>query len=138
MLASILIDDENDLDEEHVNDLMTRRDYKALNRKMNMLVPHTQVFSTSKFENMMKVHEAPVKTFRSKSKILVNEEEKLVKAKTKKIDVAIIEVKEATNAKIDVVIKEVKEIYTLLLNDNIVHISNLNNSINDLVQHYDT
>lgn len=37
----------------------------------------------------------------------------------------------------DAMIKDVKEIYTLLLNDNVMHNVNFNNFINSLVSYYD-
>ncbi|CAH1427816.1 unnamed protein product [Lactuca virosa] len=120
--ASSLVDDESVLDEENENNSMMKRDYNALSKKMNMLVRHSEIFSTCKFEHMMTVHESMVKTLLFESKILFEEHEKLVTA---------------TNVKMDVALNDVKKIHTLIFNDNTMHNSTISNSINTLVSHYD-
>lgn len=117
-LAPSLLDDKKESDEETMNFPMTRKYDKDLNQKLNMLVRHGEAFSTSNFSNMMLVHEEIVKTLLSKSKRLLEENEKLVKEHATKMEVAL---------------NEMKELQTLILNDNTVH-----RSINTLVNHYDS
>lgn len=94
ILALSLIDDDSDLDEEHVNDSMTKRDYKALSRKMNMLVRHTEVFSTSMFEHLLHIHESSVKYLLSESKRVFEEHRMLVKTTNEKLEATLKEMKE--------------------------------------------
>lgn len=96
---SSFVDEESDLDEEKADNPMTKRDYKVLSRKVNLLVLHTQVFSTYKFQCMQEAHMGIEKT-------LFKTSAKLVLDTTTKVDEAVHEVKQATT-KVDVVLKEV-------------------------------
>ncbi|CAH1428049.1 unnamed protein product [Lactuca virosa] len=122
-MASSLIDDESDLDEESTNNPMTRTDYKALIRKMNMLVYQTELFSNSKLQHMMTINESTVKTLLFESKRLSEENEKIM---------------HDTTTKVDAVLNEVKELKTSVLSDSTTHNQNLIDGVNNFVLHYGT
>ncbi|CAI9281210.1 unnamed protein product [Lactuca saligna] len=114
-----MIDNEIDFDEEHANNPMTKRDYKALSRKLNLLVRHTQVFSTSKFDYMQQAHMESEKALFETSASLISDTTvkvdaafKEVKPATAKVDVILKEVIESLNKKLDAIINDVKEILT--------------------------
>ncbi|CAI9276692.1 unnamed protein product [Lactuca saligna] len=86
-LAPLLSDDESDQDEETMNMLLPRKDYRALNHNLNMLVRHGEAFSSRNFLNIIIVHEAIMKTLFYKSKRLCEESEKLLKEHAMKMEV---------------------------------------------------
>ncbi|CAH1413370.1 unnamed protein product [Lactuca virosa] len=90
-LSHSLLDDESDSDEETMNMPFTRKYYRALNQKINMLVSHGEAFSISNFQNIMIVHEATVKILLYESKRLCEENEKLVKEHATKMEATINE-----------------------------------------------
>lgn len=118
-LVASLLDDESESDEETINLPKTRKDYKALNCKLNMLFCHP--FLTSNFYNMMLAHEASVETFLSQSKQLSEENKKVVKESVMMLESAL---------------QEVKDLKTLILNDNFVDNLQLTSLIDTLVHHY--
>lgn len=106
-------------DKETMNQYMTGKDYKALSRKLNMIVRHGEAFYSSNFQNMMLAHEATIKTLFSESKHLFEKNENVVKDNVMKMETSL---------------QEVKDLKTLMMN---VKNSNFTNSINYLVKHYD-
>lgn len=62
-LAMSLLDDESEYIKETKNMPMMRKDYKEMNRKLNMLLQHGKEFSSITFQPIMTVHETTMKEF---------------------------------------------------------------------------
>lgn len=121
-MAPSLLDDESDSNQKKNYFPLTRKECKSLNRNLNLLARYGESFYSSAFTKIISHHEATIKRLLSKNVKLVLKNEKLLLDHTKKMDVAL---------------NEIKELRRLLFNDNTFHVD-ITYTIHDLAQNFDS